>query len=339
VDKRIVVAQKLLPFSHLAGSKVVLPGSILQITIYPTLILIANRQIHIPLTGPVDDFTVQMDLEKGLVKVWGHYKEGFLRYTIQATVDGSFIIQAEKSPLADLFFSTSANTFVPQGNEKLSLGNHKAQDWDLVRRRSDLSEIFPIWFRLGQLLPDTVLDISAGTSALLGNCQLTIADQDKLKVIPSFINLFNAGFEGILSPRLSDTDFQGFNLKETGPDFKGSAIALLKEGSNLIRSLFFRQRDNELEILPLLPPEFHSGRFINISCGALGTIDIEWSKKTIRRLVFHSQSLNEIIFRFPKELKTFRVCERKNHKGQIVSTGSPVSVQQGISYLFDNFKH
>lgn len=338
MDKRIAVAQRLQPFSHVAGTKVVLPGSTCQLTIYPTLILIDRQEISIPLTGPVDDFTVQLDLEKGLVKVWGHYLEGFLRYKIQATTEGSFAITTEKSPVDNLFPENIQTIYNPQSTERLSLGNNKAQDWELVARRADICELFPFWFRLGQLLPDFPLDTTAGTASLLGICKERISEKDKLKICPSFLNLFRTGFEGILSPRLIDTQHQGFLLKVPGADFKGSSFALLTEGSKVIRSLFFNQNENQIQILPLLPPEFHSGRFVNISCGMFGTLDIEWTKKSIRRMVCHSRSNSEILFLFPKEINTFRLCERKNHNGEIISAGSPVSLQEGISYLFDNFK-
>jgi hypothetical protein len=316
VDKRITIAQRLRPFSHVPGTKLVLPGSRSQLVIYPTLVVVDDQEISIPLTGPVDDFTIQLDLEKGYVKVWGHYQEGFLRYRIHATTDGKFAIVAEKSPQENLFPKEADNLFELPSCERLSLGMDKAQDWDMVSRRADLNEILPFWHRLGQLLPES--HATGGTYSLL----------------PSFLNLFHAGFEGILSPRLEDTQHQGFHL----PQPKGSPLALLTEGSKLIRSLFFTQDGNQMEILPLLPPEFHAGRMIHISCGDFGTLDIEWTKKTLRRMVFHSKVKSELKFIFPKHLKTFRLCERKNQKGEIIEVGSTVQFDEGITYLLDNFK-
>ncbi len=308
MDKRIVIAQRLRPFSHEPGTKCLLPGSTHEVTIYPALIVINKQEIPIPLTGPVQDFTVQLDLEKGYVKVWGHYVEGFLRYRIQANTDGSFSIITEKSPLENLFPQEMKTPYQPQSEERLSLGSHKAQDWSLVSRRADLSEIFPVWFRLGQLLPHSH---SEDIDSLLSTCQQQIFSREKLKIFPSFLNLFRAGFDSILAPRLIDTQHQGFPLPPVG---KGSPLALLTEGSKLIRSLFFSQEGNKIEILPLLPPEFHAGRFVSISCGALGTLDMEWTKKSLRRLVFHSHTNSEIQFIFPKELKSYRL-EGERHTG------------------------
>jgi hypothetical protein len=304
VDRRITIAQRLKPFSHVPGTKLILPGSSHQLIIYPTLIVIDDRKIPIPLTGPVDDFTIQLDLEKGCVKVWGHYQEGFLRYRIHATTDGNFTIVTEKSP-KDIFPQPQKNLFQMPNCERLSLGKDKLQDWDMVVRRRDLTEILPFWHRLGQLLPETV---------------------NAAKFDPDFLNLFRAGFEGILSPRLEDTQHQGLSL----PKMSSPSI-LLTQGAKLIRSLFFIQKGNELEILP--NNHFHQGRMVNISCGSLGTLDIEWTKKTLRRVVFHSKVNGEIKFLFPKDLKTFRLTP-----GKKMTVDTLISVNEGITYLLDNFE-
>jgi hypothetical protein len=303
MDRRITIAQRLRPFSHVPGTKLLLPGSGNQLVIYPTLIVVDDQEISIPLTGPVDDFTVQLDLEKGCVKVWGHYKEGFLRYRIHATTDGSYTIVTEKSP-QDIFPQSEKNLFQMPHCERLSLGKDKSQDWDMVVRRKDLTEILPFWHRLGQLLPETPTG----------------------KFDPDFLNLFQAGFEGLLSPRLKDTQHQGLSLPKMS-----SPLALLTQGAQLIRSLFIIQKGDQLEILPNC--DFHQGRMIDISCGSLGTLDIEWTKKTLRRVVFHSKVNGEITFKFPKDLKTFRLTP-----GKKMSVDTPILVNEGITYLFDNFE-
>jgi hypothetical protein len=92
----------------------------------------------------MDRFTVFLDLEKGQIDVDMALVSGsYIRYSIKATPDGIHL--SSESPKSDLYRA-------PQG-ERLSLGNHKAQDWDLVCRRLDLKEILPTWKRLGELTP------------------------------------------------------------------------------------------------------------------------------------------------------------------------------------------
>ncbi len=68
--------------------------------------------------------------------------------------------------------------------EKISLGNLKAQDWELVQRRSDLREMVPALYLLGQKIPSAG-KASGGTVNLLQT---------------SLQNFFLAAFQGSLSP-------------------------------------------------------------------------------------------------------------------------------------------
>ncbi len=304
MDKRIIIAQRQRPFSHQPGTKTVLPGSLLPVTVYPCLLEVNGEQFPITLTGPVKDFTVMLDLEVGCVKVWGHYQEGFLRYRIHGTLSGRFSIVIEKSPKEGLFPVNDDQLYVVPAMERLFLGCNKAQDWDMVKRRMDPAEILPFWHRLGQQVP-------------------TDSTQ-----IPSLVHAFQAHFDGIMAPRNTDTDYQGLELVQ-------NPGALLSEGCKTIRSLFFKQQGNMMDIIH---SEFHCGRMINISCGPLGMLDMEWTKRSLRRMVFHAATSAEIQFNFPKELKRFRVSLRRNQKGKNFSCGTPIVFEANQSYLLDNFE-
>ena len=62
---RISIAERFKPFSHTPGTKYILPYSTLTVQVFPTLIRVEEREIPLELTGPVVDFTAQIDLEKG----------------------------------------------------------------------------------------------------------------------------------------------------------------------------------------------------------------------------------------------------------------------------------
>ncbi len=63
-----------------------------------------------------------------------------------------------------------------------------------------------------------------------------------------------------------------------------SPLAFLTEGARLIRNHFIEEEPNGIKILPALPPECHAGRLINVAIKGVN-LDLEWSKKTIRRLI------------------------------------------------------
>ena len=325
---RITIAQRLMPFTHTPGSMCILPGTSLQLQVFPALIRVFDlsksqpvlvEEITQSIKGPVEKFTIQLNLEESKISVWGNGADGFFRYHIVPSNNSKgFQILNDK----ERYKGTSTS-------ERLSLGNHKAQDWDRVVTRKDLTEIFPIWMRLGQCAPPNSLATDQGTAAFLEKCHT--------KDIKPFLNLFQAGFEGILSPRLNDESHLGFDLPAVG-DSGVSPLILLTEGAKRIRALFLRESPQLIEILPNLPVEFHSGRFINIRT-AYGVLDMEWSKKAIRRLIFRPEVSTELQFAFPKEMRQCRVRKGNRDKGQEHNLPLKLEIETNQIYYFDNFKH
>ena len=130
---------------------------------------------------------MQQDLEKGEVVITGKTVEGYKRHAIQRGT-------------------------IPPHIERLSLGSHKWLDWEMVKRRGDLCDILPVWFRLGQMVPrDGKMNFPS--------------DFDKLDVVPFLEMVFHAYFSGILVPRLFDEDHQGIFLE--GKPIATAPLALL----------------------------------------------------------------------------------------------------------------
>lgn len=335
---QIIIKERLRPFSHVPGTFCLLPGTFLRLQLFPALIRLEElsqsqpqllREIPVPIQGPVKDFTVQLDLERGFVKVWGFSREGYFLYHILPT-EYPFEIAIDIKKGLSHWMPLSSKLPSPEQKvlltDRLSLGNHKSQDWEMVKRRGDLTEILPLWLRVGQQvsLPlDTPLE---GTAALLKNCETAAKDQiyDALK------NVFFVAFEGILSPRLIDKDYLGFDLAM--PSAIASPLIVLSEGAKIIRALFVRMVQRKIYILPHLPPEFHCGRFIGVHCQGLGWIDMEWTKKMLRRMTFRSEATGPLDFFFPHEIKQFRL------NGHMHLTGHSLEVLEGKEYIFDRFQ-
>ena len=348
---RIVIAQRYKPFSHIPGESFVLPGTKLGFQIYPTLIKVYDLSFakpvlfaEIPLTikGPASDFTIQQDLERGVIKVWGHYKEGYLRYLISPTNgDREFAIVIEKAPPQfSLLSDHPENKIIYQTKKmgRLSLGGHRAQDWELIKRGGDLVDILPLWSKLGHWVPETPFKGWEGSLALLKKCKEAIESKEKMILYDLFLDLFKAAFQGGLYPCLEDIYYQGYSLPLPTPGFEGSPLFLLSEGSKAIQDIFVSLRSKEIALLEALPPQFHSGRFIDIDCGDLGTLSMEWSKKTIRRMIFFSNSDNEILFRFQNGIKRYRLRTNSKDQGPFIEVGIPLRTKPNTSYFFDNFQ-
>ena len=190
---KITIAQRLRPFSHLPGASCVIPWSSFKVQAFPALLIFENlntfekHEYKLDWKGPVKEFTLELDLEKGVVWVYGKTLEGHRRICIEMQEAGIAI---------DKKLVVSGAQVMPHPVERLSLGMSKKLDWELVLRRQEMAEILPIWFRLGQMVSPS------GTTSLFQEC-------DKLDVTSMYLKLFLVGFEGILCPRLSDTAHQG----------------------------------------------------------------------------------------------------------------------------------
>ena len=340
---------------------------------------LADIALHVE--GPVDDFTTIQDLEKGVLRVFGKSATGYFRYSIKAReVDQGIVVFVEKAPPEGLAFKCKGQwissqkevgsqevgrwSLVKAGEEitfggkdssekdihldslplleKLFLGSHKHQDWELVQRRLSFTEIFPVWYSLGQVVSQSFSNRLVGTALLLNECKHAIAANAPDKILDKFKKLFLSSFDGVLSPRLIDTNFQGIKYQGSdltiNPTEEASSLTLLVEGMKLIRSLFVQVTDETLHILPQLPPEFFCGQMIDIKCGKQGFLSIEWTKKSIRRMTFSALQNQKIAFTFSNHEKKCRVRSSFKDKGIVYVPSSQIDIIAGQNYWFDNFQ-
>ena len=292
---------KLNPFCHLPGTTCIIPGTTIQLQAFPTLLRYIDLttgktwEEKLDWKGPVEDFTVLLDISHSQVEVFGKTPTGFRRQIIHL---------APSKPI-----------------EQLSLGVHKKLDWELVIRRMDMEEMVPVLFELGQLVPPPT-----ASTPILNFLQFT----DKTKVAHQLKCFFKAGFHSLLTPRLSDTDFQGLVEERS---VSGSPLALLSAGYKAIRSLFFQEEEKKLSLLPLLPPEFHAGRLLDLSTTCRDKISLEWSKKQLKKVMIIPGKSREIEVDLQKSLKSFRVNKKTKH-----NVNQPLLLESGITLYLDRFE-
>ncbi len=356
---KLTIAQRLHPFSHQNGTKFLLPQTSFCLQVFPTRLEFTDLEgreapffIELDFTGPIVDFTAELDLEQGILRVFGTTQKGYMRYFLFARKDG-IQLKLEKAPGEQVIchLSTSSAAFcltkgesllVPmllrdadgqRSQERLSLGMHKAQNWELIRSRCDFKEIFPVWLALGWWVPAQEAE---GNYSLLEECRKNIETRNKAHLLGSFQKLFLASFEGVLVPRLVDTEHQGI-VQQTEPDLL--PLPLLTKGASLIRSLFVQEMAGKIAILPCLPAEFHCGRMTGVQIGS-AMLDFEWSKKSLRRLKIVSPLDTEVCL----SLKTIRSCRLRygrgiSKKAAIASDGSLIlSLSPNQPAFLDRFE-
>lgn len=346
----ITIAQRLYPFSHEPGICCLLPKTSWQVQVFPTLLRFKNIgnplgkawELPLKLKGPVKNFTVCQDLEKCQITVFGHTLEGYVRYHLRRELEGvvldfekapSFFIAQERQllPLAcDLPFE---NTF----QERLSLGCHKSQDWMLVKRRSDMSEIFPFWLRLSQVIPRPAFSIfePRGLFSLLDACRQAVVLLDKNVVASLFTDFFHAVFQGILSPQTKDEKFLGL---VDDVEISCSPLVLLHESADLIRSLFIQENEESLSLLPCLPTEFHAGRMTQLQLQNGDRIEIEWSKKLLKKVIWHPARDRIYRLKLQRSLKSFRMRNCLKERGTRVLSEQSLELHAGKVLYLDRFE-
>lgn len=338
---KLDIAARLHPYSHRPGTSVVLPGSSLRAQFFPTRIVVEGmakqRVLEIPVTGPVEEFTVQQDLERGEVAVWGRAREGFFRLHMRASHQApeGFLVAAEKMPEGCVVAWEHMERLGPvetdrKGLARLSLGSHKAQDWELLHRREDFAELLPIWHRLGQMVPQ-------GTCEVFADCAAALERRDAVGVMKGLRAVFLASFDGIFAPRFEDTLYQGIALPRVPEGVVRSPLSLLSHGSELIGTLFVQVSSDVVELLPVLPPQFHAGRFVGVSCG-WGKISVEWTKKAVRRAVLEADRDTTVSIQGRSQQKSCRIRTSTKDRGVRYLLGTPLSLLAGTTYWLDNFE-
>lgn len=365
---QISISERLRPFSHLPCTSTILPGCGYQVQIFPCLIRIYHLKKALPILvtelslgfkGPVQKFTVCNDLEKGRISVWGTTAEGWMRYHIISSQKGEGIrLYVDRAPLSGFPISDeqghhtlldkewlnllgNASSFEPYQVptcDRLSLGNHKAQDWELINRRLSLDEIFPLWHRLGQLVPPmSAQGARDGTLSLLEVCRNSFAEGRPEAAQQHWLNLFRGGFAGLLTPQLQDSAYQGLIPPLQLETSELSPLVILTEGASLIRQLFIQQIKGQIEILPYLLPSLSSGRLIEIPLEEGGRMNIEWTKKTIRRVIVKVDQDQELTFNFRSHIRSYRLRQHVKDKGERKNAQSSLLLKKNCHYFFDNF--
>lgn len=343
----------LKPYTHAPGLPLLIPVSQVIVEIFPALIRFPflSEDIFLLLDNPVTHFSVFSDWEKNRVIVSGQLHDFFFRYFLFFEGE-SLQLQIERAPPQGICFALKGGAVLGLRGQKidlqilrkpvsslkrefLSLGNYKSQDWEQIRRRADLTEILPLWLTIGRSIGENFPVTSGGTFDLLEECRKNLAENAHDQMERKWKQLFFSAFGGLLIPRVVDTDYWGIPSRPVA-DLEVSPWGLLTESAALIRSFFVREEENIIEILPHLPPLCHCGSFQGI-CLNQGILSIEWTKKTVRRLIFVSEEQQEICFSFRSNVRSFRLRSSLNKKGERKHCGDSILVEKNVSYFFDNF--
>ncbi|NGX28082.1 MAG: hypothetical protein K940chlam1_00257 [Candidatus Anoxychlamydiales bacterium] len=350
---QIKIRQKFCLMTHKLGSSFLILNSSYYVKIFPGLLEFIDLdtkksfKIFLFFEGPVKDFTIFQNLKNGDVKVSFHTKRGFLSYKIIKRE--KFLIFFEKVPSnkiemkLDLIKTISSKNEITlpikvisdqKPTEKISFGIHKKQDLDLIKKRADLTEILPFIFLYSQFYQD-IQSACIRKKCIVKELTEKIISREKKDLEQSFLNVLNAHFFEAFIPRVNDEDYQNIipiiDEKDTQP------LHILRKLFYIIKLILIDQKPNEISILPCLLTSFHHGRALNITTN-VGSFDIEWSKKLIKKLIFRPSKDIKIKLIFQSKIRTYRLKSNLKEKGKIFKNKEMISFEKDKIYFLDKFQ-
>jgi hypothetical protein len=275
------------------------------------MIRIGSLEIPLNRTGPVREFTLQQDLEKGCVWVWGVSMEGRFRYRLEAFPGKLRFGEAE--------FDVPGPVKEPSTIlERISFGSHKALNWDNVGWRGDPKEILPVLYALSQWTPIVQTSRTA---------MFDLMDQ-------SDENFLRAAFYSILCPRLTDDLHLGLLPDEEIPE-GASPYALITAAGTKLRARLIQQEGRRVH---LPAPQNLSGRMVNAGLDGIGRFDFEWRQGLVRRGVLRAEEDASLLLDLPKEIRTFRLRTALHERGKRIDASAEWSVEKERVYYLDRFE-
>lgn len=296
---KITIADRFRPFSHEPGVLMPVPYSPYTAEIYPSNVIFrslnSDEVFSHPLdaAGSIDQFTALCDLERGAILV--SFRTAGVLHRYQIYYDQKIHVVSD------------ATAPVRHPKERLSLGNTKKQQIERIRSRLDPEEILPLWFMLGQTMPETTVypDLADWKQAL---------------------RLCQTSTRGLFVPDFS----LHAQFGEQAPSVK-NPLQWLNGMQKAIRSLFFEEKEGMQQILPGIMHGLDSGRITGLSF-SLGTIDIEWTKHQLRRLTVHAHQSGHLNLSLPKYVQSFRL-----RPSLLEKASRQLDITAGSDYFFDNF--
>ncbi|MFA6119113.1 MAG: hypothetical protein WCT85_04020 [Parachlamydiales bacterium] len=354
---QIKIKQKPVLISHKIGSSFLIKNTSFFVTIYPGLLwfkdLNSKKQFRLFLNfqGPQKRFTVLHDLKNGQLKIFFETNLGFFSYKIKNDSNKKLILFFENLPnnVTEIKSDSDANfkkisakesISLPieqindlQVEEQLSFGVLKKQDIELIKKREDLLEILPFIFMLSQYYLDT--SAYASKNVFIENLKTLMQNNEKILLEEALHNVYKALFFDAFVPRANDEEYQNIGIFKEEPGV--SPVMVFSELYRIIKSLLINEDADGLYLLPCLLVSLHHGKAVNLKV-SFGLVDLEWSKKILKKVVIRSADDLKIKLNLQAKIKNFRLKEDEQGKGKICQNSDEITLKKNRVYYLDNFK-
>ncbi|NGX32363.1 MAG: hypothetical protein K1060chlam4_00406 [Candidatus Anoxychlamydiales bacterium] len=352
---QIKIKQKFNIISHSIGAKFLIVNSRYFVQICPGLLHFKdldsdkNFKIFLDFVGPVKNFTISQNLLNGNIKVSFHAADGFLSYKI-FNAETAACIHFERLPQDEISIKLDktkkikvkeilslpiAISYIKKPDELLFLGIHKKQDLDSINKRENLLEILPFLFLYSQFFKDIQTKKCLRKNCIVRELKEKIQNRNREEIEDQFIKVYKAHFSDSFIPRVNDNDFQ--NIIERVEEKDANPLHILRKLFYIIKSILIDQKLDEIFLLPAIPVSFHSGKALNINL-PIGSFDIEWSKKLIKKLIFRPKKDVKLKLHFQSKIKEYRLRTSIKQKGKFFKNRDLLSFEKNKTYYLDKFQ-
>lgn len=337
-------------FSHQFPCTVHLPGSELYLTVYPACIEFCGKVLFLQKDSHFQSHTTFFDCRHRTVTIEGETKAGFQRLFLFHE-NGFWVLRVEKRPL---YYSLDGVSSSLQKGEQLPLfsidqwkfSTHgqlvltspRKNQWEqLLEKKEWISLIEHLYLYAPAAATDVPCELPKTDSEECASLFKVVSRDsiDKVDVEKRLIFFLVHGFSGLFVPRVGEDVFKRF----------GRALwpfSSLQENffwlHTFLRSLFLREENGEIFLLPCLLRSLHSGQLINEPCmnGAM-TLSFDWRQGKVRRLSLQAERDIEAKLHIPHH-STSRL-RRADQKGvRMIKTEETLFFEKGKRYLLDTSK-
>lgn len=324
----------------------------------------------------VKQFTVIHDLYRNSIWVSGKANGEFFRYCIRSLPSQSELIlffDRNRGENIDVHYSTFDKDYfctkqvsdskkqffclthlsdrsdlckIPIYHNELFFhcGVHKFAEWERIHKRGDLEEILPIWLAYANCRNIVPCDFSVGNipssiAPFFKHCLHDLENRKMDSFQKNLLLLWKISFDDCGIPIPEGNQNTGLQLQTCPNNQKFSAKNWLDLSAQFVLSLFIRQQNNEIWVLPYVPPQVKNGRLINIRlANDSGSISLEWSLGKLRKMELKSFADQKYILHFPKSLASCRLQFEKHTSTISVKERFEILSKKEIKYDFDYFE-
>jgi len=315
-----------IPFSHRPGIRVWLGGVVVHL--FSTAFEIEGKVHTLPGLGVPTKWTVYMSNRH--IEVEGYGKDGFFRYRLYIE-DKSLIFRACKGVPQMERGENKVLAFIapyePQ-ESRLLLGCHRAPYFDRIQLKPDILEVLQLWYQVSR--PD--VGIKVEPSILLDLVHL-VEKRERALVLPQLEVLFRAGITDFFVPKQIDDLYLGYEQVIFPEPSEAHKVVVA-----CIRALFLQEQSEYIKLLPCLPKECLSGRLLREHLSSGHSIDIEWRKHAVRRVIIHAACDDCIRLSSPHMSQCYVRPLPLRLRKKKYTLGEPLELKAGTRYLLDHWE-